>query len=770
MEASGARDKILNPLPLLPLLLGVLGGVLIADCDGLQQWIPVLATSIAAALIFPRSIMVLFVTGLILAYGLHGSKVQNLQAWKETASAGKLGGIMTLTGVILDTGPEQNGPYLIKSRKITSQGELHHMPERSAIKVELEPVSPCPYKPELGDIISVSGVLRLIEPMRNPHGFNRQEWLYRQGAVLCMNPHTAMTREGVSLVHRPLRMMAKGRQHLRRSMTSGLDAEAEPSQLIRAVVLGETPRHNPSMVDDFRQSGTLHVFAVSGLHVGMVGAIFASLLWLVRAPRWVLILGVILAMSAYAAITGLRPPAVRAVIMASIFLTGFLIRRKPSLINSLAASAIIVLLWDGHQLFTPGFQLSYGVLLAIALAGSPCIHLLRPMASIDPFLPRQLLTPWQERMLAWRRWLRNSLAVSMAAWMGSAPLIWIYFGIVTPVAIIAGIPLMLMVFVLLALALLGIGAGTLWQPAGNALNHVNALVARSTYHTAALFAGMPGGHWHRQPPRPEKGRIIVFDLPGGGGANLIDAGGGILLDSGRGDAFYKHVLPTLRALGVRPDSLVISHADSRHSGSMSLCLDHFAPRQAMIPRADLLSASYQEFLNKSGQCHCQLVTPRSGQSFAIEEGVRMEILQAPAELSGYGRADDSGLVIRLHWHGWKILFTGDAGFITENRLLASDLELGADVIISGRNRDDFTGHEDFYRAVAPRVIISSNATYPENERIPQNWFRRAASMGIIAVDQQQTGALTLTIEKGNLLITPTLKEVDPITIRPHGKL
>lgn len=770
MGASGIVHKILNPLPLLPLLLGVLAGVLVADCHGLQYWKPVFSIGLVIVLLSRSSHIALFVTGLGLAYGLHGSKVQNLQAWKEIAHSGELGDTITLTGVIIDTGTHRNGPYLIRARKITSHNGLHGMPPAASIKVELEAGFTHRYRPQYGDIITLSGALQLIEPMRNPHGFNRQKWLYRRGAILSMTPHTSMTKQGVSLAHRPVRIMAKGRQQLRQRMTSGLDPESRASQLIRAVVLGEPPRHTPSMVDDFRESGTLHVFAVSGLHVGMVGAIFASLLWLLRAPRWVLILTVILSMSAYAGITGLRPPSVRAVIMASVFLTGFLIRRKPSLINSLAASAIIVLLWDGHQLFTPGFQLSYGVLLAIALAGSPCVRLLKPMARIDPFLPRQLLTPWQERMLAWRKWLRNSLAVSTAAWMGSAPLIWIYFGILTPIAIIAGIPLMLMVFVLLALALLGIGAGTLWQPAGNALNHVNALVASSTYHTAALFAGVAGGHWYRQPPRPEKGRVIVFDIPHGGGANFIDSGGGVLLDSGRGDAFYKHVLPTLRALGCRPDSLIISHADSRHSGGMNLCLDHFAPRQAMIPRTDLLSASYREFLSKSRQSHCQLVIPRSGQSFPIEEGVRMEILQAPEELSGYGRADDSGLVMRLHWHGWKIMFTGDAGFITENRLLASGLDLAADVIISGRNRDDFTGHEDFYRAVAPRAIISSNAAYPDNERIPQNWFARTRSLDIITIDQQQTGALTLTIENGNLRIAPTLEGAEVITIKPSGEL
>lgn len=701
---------------------------------------------------------------------MHGMKIENMRHWEHSALNGELDQTITLRGTVTSTGPRQSGPYLIKTSSVNARTESRPFSPVSGMMVEL--TTPFPYRTKLqyGDIIKVSGALQAIQPKRNPDEFDRKEWMYRQGAVLSMIPDAPVIIDGVSPFRRPVRTLTSWRQFLRQAMTSGLDPDSRPSQLIRAVVLGERPPNTSTMVDDFRRSGTLHVFAVSGLHVGMVGTICACLLWFLRVPRWMLITGIILAMAAYSGITGLRPPSVRAVIMASVFLTGFLIKRKPSLINSLAASAIIVCIWDGHQLFTPGFQLSYGVLLTLALATTLWIRVLKPMAEIDPFMPRLLLNPWQERLLAFRRWLRNSLAVSLAAWMGSAPLIWIHFGIITPIAIIAGIPLMLMVFMVLALAMLGVSAGAVWKPAGDALNHINALVAASTYHTAAIFADMPGGHLYRKPSRPEKGRIIVFDLPNGGGANLIDAGGGILLDSGRSDTFHRHVLPTLRTLRIEPDSLIVSHADAKHSGGMSSCLDYFSPAQAIIPRADLLSQSYQDFLEKSSASGCDMIIPLTGQMFPIEQGLSLEILHAPADLAGYGRADDSGLVTRLHWHGWKVMFTGDAGFITENILLASGLDLDADVLISGRNRDDFTGHEDFYRAVSPRVIISSNAEFPVHERIPDNWFGLTRSLGITVMDQRQSGAVTLTLEDANLVLTPTLENAEVITLEPKDQL
>ncbi|MDG1356941.1 MAG: ComEC/Rec2 family competence protein [Akkermansiaceae bacterium] len=774
MRDSNIIQRWLLSFPLWPLLSGVISGILVAEyfaaLNGITTNLASITSitsivSIACVLIFRSRELLLFIVSLLLALGIHGPKIAKLGAWEYFANSEQAPPTCTLEGVVISTGSKGNGPYLVDAHVLETKVETNSLPETSGLKILLKKPFFHRQKLKYGDAIKTSGIVEPIQPARNPYAFNQQAWLYRQGVNLSITTQYPVVISHVSVLHRPLRFMADWRQSVRKSITSGLDANGQSAQLIRAVVLGERPERTSTMIEDFRNSGTLHVFAVSGLHVGMVGTIFACLLWFMRAPRWLLISGIIIAMTAYAATTGLRPPSVRAVIMATVFLTGFLLRRKPTLINSLAASAMIVLLWDGHQLFTPGFQLSYGVLLALALATTFWIRVLKPMAEIDPFMPRLLLSPWQERVLGWKKWLRNSLAVSMAAWVGSAPLIWIHFGILTPIAVIAGIPLMLMVFVILALAMLSISAGALWLPAGETLNQLNSWIAKSTYHTAATFARIPGSHWHQKPQRPRKGQIIVFDIPNGGAAHLIDAGAGILLDSGRDDTFRRHVLPALEVLKINPDSLIISHADSKHSGGMSACLDHFSPKQALIPRIDSLSKSYRHFIEKSRHANCHLITPHTGQKFAIEPGVSLEILHAPAELHGKGRADDSGLVILLRWHDWKIMFTGDAGFITETRLLASGINLEADVIISGRNRTDFTGREAFYQAVSPQLIISTHAEFPENEQIPKSWFELTESLNIMTVDQQQSGAVTLTIQDQKLILTPTLPSAQTITLK-----
>lgn len=732
-----------------------------------------------------RPPLLLFLGSCIISHGFHGRTIDRQRCWLETLERNsppsnqqrfdphaELPQQIKITAVVIDPGKTERSTSLVQVRQIQRSSFSHeHLP--TSVIFALQQGSHRPMTLHHGDVIVVEGFLELIGPLRNPHGFDLARWRHRQGCNLILRTYQPVDKQGVDPFRKPIAIMAQWRQSLRQKMTAGLETNAESSQLIRAVVLGERPPQPSRLVDDFRYSGTLHVFAVSGLHVGMVGSLIGFVLWLGRAPRWLIILLSLVGMSLYAGITGLRPPAVRAVIMASVFLTGYLLERRPNLINSLFVSAIIVLIWDGHQLFTPGFQLSYGVLLAIALLAHFWSQRLRALSATDPFMPPSLLTAGQTRRLEWRKKLQASLSISIAAWLGSTPLMWLHFGIITPIAILASLPLMLLIFVVLALAMLSLTVGAVWSRAGESVNSLNARVANFTQASAAYFAALPGSHVRYRPSAPQKGQVIVFDLPFGGGAQLIDIGGGTLLDCGSASSFRFHVLPTLEHIKRFPDSLIVSHADVQHSGAMSQCLELFQPKQTIIPRPDLRSPSYLSFLEQvnhqsENQPQCQLITAQCGQIFQLDPeyaGSYLEILHAPLRLDGQGLADDTGLVIRLHWHGWRILFTGDAGILTETRLLDSGLDLRADVIISGRNAQDITGYDAFYRAVAPLAIITSHSDSPRHEHIPKHWYQSTNALGIQIIDQRQSGAVTLTLEDNSLLLTPMLLKHKPLRLK-----
>ena len=90
----------------------------------------------------------------------------------------------------------------------------------------------------------------------------------------------------------------------------------------------------------------MHVFAVSGLHVGIVLAFLWGLLRWLGVPRRYAVIVLIPAILFYATVTGLRPSAVRAAIMGSVVLLGFVAERKPRLLNSLAFAALLILALD----------------------------------------------------------------------------------------------------------------------------------------------------------------------------------------------------------------------------------------------------------------------------------------------------------------------------------------------------------------------------------------------------------------------------------------
>ncbi|MDB4440320.1 ComEC/Rec2 family competence protein, partial [bacterium] len=240
---------------------------------------------------------------------------------------------------------------------------------------------------------------------------------------------------------------------LKKSITRGIEDDEIGTPIIVAMMLGDTPSSTSEITQAFRYSGAMHVFAVSGLHVTIVGGIVWGILFVLRVPRRGAIFLIIIAMASYAMITGGRAPAMRATLMAVTFLSAFLLRRKPFLFNSLALSMIIVLLWRPAQVTEVGFQLSYGVITAIGIGFAIAYQWTGKIAELDPFFPRRLLSSWQKRRLGFRGKIAAMAATSLAAWVGSLPWMAYHFGLITPVAVLASLVLIPFTFLVLSLGL-----------------------------------------------------------------------------------------------------------------------------------------------------------------------------------------------------------------------------------------------------------------------------------------------------------------------------
>jgi ComEC/Rec2-related protein len=274
------------------------------------------------------------------------------------------------------------------------------------------------------DIVKITGYLYEPKGPRNPGGFDYSAYLRTRGIFAAMSvsgPHDVVIvdkgRSFLSAVVTPLRsyLISKTKEYL----------SPVPAAILSGFILGERRDIPEEYQTLFKNTGTLHLMAVSGSNVAMVIAIFAfplALLGLPRTMRVIFLLGIILF---FALLTRLEPSVVRASIMASVGLVAYGWIRKPDYINVLGFAGLIMLLWRPMQIFDVGLQLSFAATFAIIYA---LPHILRWLS----FLGRMRL-----------RWLSWILALSLstvAAQLAVMPLMARYFNNIPLAGMVANIP------------------------------------------------------------------------------------------------------------------------------------------------------------------------------------------------------------------------------------------------------------------------------------------------------------------------------------------
>lgn len=605
-------------------------------------------------------------------------------------------------------------------------------------------------RPLAGAWITASGRFHPLSQPRNPGEFDQASHLRRQGVSALFE-----ARDGSCQIYTGYwaGLGARIRHGFRDSVTSGLDEQSQAARTIRAVVIGEYPQDGDELVAAFRNSGTLHLFSVSGMHVAMVASVGWLLLRCLRVPRRAAVAALLVLVFGYTWITGNGPPAVRAAWMTAAFLGAFIFRRQPDLLNSLGLVLFLALLWDGNLLFQPGVQLSYGVVAAIAIGSRTAYHGFAWIARPEPYLPLEFMSPWQSRWLRWRKKVALALAVSLAAFIGSAPLIAWHFGLLTPISVVATVLLMPLVFALLAIALLSALLHPIAPWAAATLNQGNARIADACFATASRLASLPGANFNLRHSR--KPQLIVYDLDYGAGAAVFAAGdgGAVLFDCGDRFSFRSRLAPSLRRLGITPDAVVLSHPDGHHLGGGAAVWSAFPIRQALMPVERSLSRAYQSWQHDAAAAGITLHHAATAEFLPLADDATLEILDAPGPAPYTRLADDRVAICRLHWRGWRILLMSDAGTLTERRLLASGRDLTADIIVAGKHVRDLSLGDAFVQAVQPSAIIASNQAFPSYERLDAGQAAYWRSIGITVFDQARSGGVTLRpAADGSLLL------------------
>ncbi len=605
--------------------------------------------------------------------------------------------------------------------------------------------------PAYGDQVSCTGAGENLAHPSNPGVFDFTADQHRRGIYTELR--TRYAADCQVLEHgkgnRLMGLAIDARAWVKTQLERDLEDAPEIAALIESMVLGLSGETSADTKLLFQQTGTMHLFAVSGLNVAMVGALVWFLLKPFRIGRRAGVWVSIPILIGYAVVTGLSASCVRATVMGVLFLLAYLVDRRPIFHNSLSAAGFVILAWDSNQLFLTGFQFSFVLVLTIVLLAARFERWLAPLGCPDAFLPRSLFN-WRQKLVqsAWNA-ISGTLAVTLAAWLGSLLFTAGYFHLFAPAALLANLIAVPIAFAILALGLLSIVSACLSPWASILFNNANWLAAKALLFFLKCCALIPGGHVYLQIPRLAPApdcEVTVLALGSGGAAHLRSGGRDWLWDCGSAVGYAHVVLPYLRSRGVNSlDGLLLSHGDSQHLGGACAALSDFEPRQIVDSVLSDRSPARRAF-------HRQLAAQGRGKGlyqrgdvFEISRSVSVRVLFPAAGLKR-GAADDKALVLMLECDGVRVLWMFDSGFITEQWLIENEPDMSCDILVKGQHQKDWSATPEFLARTHPQAVLCSGLGFGQDPQPLADWEARVSALGIVVFREDRCGAVQLEID------------------------
>ncbi len=288
-----------------------------------------------------------------------------------------------------------------------------------------------------GDCISGSGKLLRYEDPVNPFEFNYGAYQRGQGVSYHLYLDSTSWITSPAYAARGLLIWSKG---IRRTLMDRIDLSIEgrdEKAILYSLLLGYRAELGQDVKQQFVRSGSMHILAVSGLHVGILYILPAFLIGKIRgsmAGRLLATLVLLVLLWSYAMLTGLSPSVVRAVTMCSVHRMAILMGRKTGIFHVLSLTAFVMVLSRPAIIFETGFQLSFAAVAGIA-------GFQKPLSNMIP----------AKGWLARRTW--QLVTVSLAAQLATAPLSLFYFHQFSNVFILSNLAVIPLVTVILYVGL-----------------------------------------------------------------------------------------------------------------------------------------------------------------------------------------------------------------------------------------------------------------------------------------------------------------------------
>jgi len=715
--------------------------------------LPIIASALLISILWRKNRLVLL-AGICIALFLCGALRYGTVSTGDALQPYIGEGTVSITGVVIEE-PEpvdSSTKLVLSARDINGQ----EIAGTLLIRTTRYPLY------EYGDLLVITGELE--KPPDDLNGFDYSAYLSHQGIYSTMY-YPNIEPQGSGQGQQPFQAIYSFRHQMGEVLGASLP---EPQgSLAQGILLGL--RHNipSSLFEDFRDSGTAHLLAISGLHLAIVSSILLSIaVWLFgrrRPTYFILTLGTLWG---YAVLAGMSPSVMRAAIMVSLFLFGTYLGRQRNSITALAFAAAIMVAIDPQILWQVSFQMSFAAVLGLIL-----------------------LTPTFQQ---WGRTTRaptivvDSFAYSLGAILATLPLIVYYFGYVS----LVGLPATFLVLpalpaIIVFSALVGF-TGLIFLPFAQVIGWIDWLsleymivvvqgFARMPWSslevssmnviwvwlyygilgsmiwlgtkwkryfssTEASFGGTSGGlsplsrniftkstnltliplliiailTWVAVAAVPESDKLSVSFLDVGQGDSIListPSGQHILIDGGpSSEKVCLELGDTLPFWERKIDMVVLTHAHDDHVTGLVEVLRRYRVEQVLYPEGiDYMSNAYSEWLSVIEEKGIKHDRAQAGQRIDLGSGATLEVLNPPPDfLDGTeSDIDNNGVVLRLGMGEVSFLLTADLYGDGELYLVCERVELKSTVLQVSHHGSSTSTSEIFLAAVEPQVAVIS---------------------------------------------------------------
>lgn len=660
-----------------------------------------------------------------------------------------------------------------------------------------------------GALVSAVGQLGAVPGALNPGEFDYRDYLRAQGIrarlvaadsqSVWLDSDAASPLGGWQVVL--TRSMGSARAWSQAHLVGGLDPRIAP--LAAALLLGRREAVDPDVNDAFARTGTMHLLAISGLHLQVLAAALWFLLRLAGLPRRRSFLIVSLVMVGYALLVGLAPSVVRSAAMTLMICVGSMRDRTTRPANVLALAAIATMLLNPAHVFDVGCQLSFLAVAAIAWGTKPMASWLeRPLSPLDR-LERRYQPWWRTQLRRWQATLAEGVLISCVVWVVTLPLVSLRFHLLSPIGILLNIPLIPITSLALVAAGVTLLASALWAPLGAPAAWACAWLLGLTEHlvrwgsaqswghlfvpgpawwwVAVFYFGLtlaalaaygrwPGRRWGwaalggwvvlglvlaAQPHRPAALEADVLAV-GHGLAVVVQApdGHALLYDCGRmGDPQIgrRVIAPALWSRGVhRIYAVVLSHADADHYNALPDLLERFSIG-AVCVAPGFASARNPGALRLLGQVRDRGVPIRTlaaGEQIPFGRGIGLSILHPPRGWRPDASDNDHSLVLDISSGGRHTLLLGDLEQVGLMRLVAA-AGRRADALVAPHHGGRTANPPLLYDWAEPACVIVSQRRPASSAREPLAFL---ADRGVPVLRTWQSGAVALRWARSGLAV------------------